>query len=465
MRLREVVAQLTPQARETLARQLASIQIKMFVADGYFHADLHPGNILFGEDGTLTLLDFGMIGELAEEERDRFILYWYAVVHQQTRRAFHHFKRQMRSLPGADAEAFFGDFAELAERFYSSTVSQTTIAQVYLAMITSGYEHGFAFPANLLLHAKALTSAEALIFTLAPDLRFDALTEPVITSELARRVTNPERLRYRTGQLLPELLLTGEALPPEAMDSYRPDRGGGREWDSLLRGIVAGTGLDGEPYRILRMVLDPAARAVLLDHHPAEEVQPLLETIWTQYAEIEADIPVPDGIGPTLILHLAGATLAANRALRVAGHDEPQSHAILYQIGWRIYRVMGEMPFRLAGGFTEDPHKKLTAATRAFRAFPFGPPAYEWRDVGADADVVAFDCLRCRSRATSSSMRRGISATPPSASSTFHSPGSGGHDWSAPARWRSARRSATSAGALRSAPRQLSRNAPLPSLR
>ena len=35
-------------------------------------------------------------------ERDRFILYWLAVVQRQTRRAFHHFVRQTRALAGAD---------------------------------------------------------------------------------------------------------------------------------------------------------------------------------------------------------------------------------------------------------------------------------------------------------------------------------------------------------------------------
>lgn len=79
----------------------------MFVSDGLFHADLHPGNIFFHTDGSFTLLDFGMYGELTGPQRDRFILYWLAVVQRQTRRAFHHFKCQTLALPGADETAFF----------------------------------------------------------------------------------------------------------------------------------------------------------------------------------------------------------------------------------------------------------------------------------------------------------------------------------------------------------------------
>ena len=111
----------------------------MFITDGFFHADLHPGNVFFGEDSTITLLDFGMVGELSEEERDHFVLYWLAAVQHQPRRAFYHFTRQTRPLPDADEAAFFRDFERLADQFYRSVLSETTITQVYLEMIASGY--------------------------------------------------------------------------------------------------------------------------------------------------------------------------------------------------------------------------------------------------------------------------------------------------------------------------------------
>lgn len=92
MRLQEAAKSLDADARQRVVVPLVDVLLQMFVSDGLFHADLHPGNIVFHSDGTLTLLDFGMIGELTERQRDRFILYWFAVVQRQKRRAFHHFK-------------------------------------------------------------------------------------------------------------------------------------------------------------------------------------------------------------------------------------------------------------------------------------------------------------------------------------------------------------------------------------
>lgn len=71
--------------------------------------------------------------------RDRFILYWFAVVQRQLQRAFYHFKAQTRALPGANEQAFFKHFEELGERFYTSSLVQTSLTRVYLEMIKAGY--------------------------------------------------------------------------------------------------------------------------------------------------------------------------------------------------------------------------------------------------------------------------------------------------------------------------------------
>ena len=186
LRLDEAAATLPHEVRNALVARVVDVLLKMFVSDGLFHADLHPGNIVFHADGTFTLLDFGMYGELTAAQRDRFILYWFAVVQRQTRRAFHHFSQQTRRLPGADEAAFSARFTALADEFYASPLRETSFAKIYLAMMKAGYDHGFVFPSELMLHAKALTTAEALVFVLAPDARFEQLSRSVHRARVCR---------------------------------------------------------------------------------------------------------------------------------------------------------------------------------------------------------------------------------------------------------------------------------------
>lgn len=56
--------------RRDLCTQLLQAYCQMVFADGYYHADPHPGNILVQPDGTIVLLDFGATGRLSPAMRE-----------------------------------------------------------------------------------------------------------------------------------------------------------------------------------------------------------------------------------------------------------------------------------------------------------------------------------------------------------------------------------------------------------
>ena len=397
MRLKEAVGRFSSKQKERLVRRLMEMEMKMFISDGFFHADLHPGNILFREDGKIVLLDFGMFGELSEEEIDHFTLYWIAVVRRQVKRAFYHFTQMTRRLPNADEEAFFEKFRALAEKFYASPLSEMTITQVYLEMISAGYKHGFVFPSDLMLHAKATTTAEALAFTLAPDTKAEELTREAVRKEFAKRARDFRRLAYRIGQVVPELVLTGEVLPASARDPYDGNSDAGFALKGLLDLVAALTEKmkSTNPSAWLRALIDPFTRDVLAEYHDKEEVEAILDDGWRRYEEIEPDIPVLSELGPTINLRLAGATLAIYEAFVSAGHSNEEALSIFRLISWSIYDRMGDLPILLASALTTHPHWRMKAATQVFRTFPFSSPDYEMVDVPAGKDVVGFDVLKC----------------------------------------------------------------------
>ena len=395
LRLHEAATSMAEPEKQRLVTLLVDVMLQMFVSDGLFHADLHPGNIFFHPDGTFTLLDFGMYGELTPPQRDRFILYWFAVVQRQTHRAFHHFKAQTRVLPGANEEAFYARFATLAEKFYASRLSDMSFTKVYLEMMAAGYEHGFVFPSELMLHAKALTTAEALIFVLAPDARFEKLSRPFIAREYAARTSSLDLLKRRVSQLAPELLLLGEFLPPQAIDETWDwsatveifndlrDR-----FDDILHRSLESGGL-------LQMLVEPHVRAVLKATPLRKHVESILKQVWDRYYELEPSVVIQPTLGAVFTTHLAAATLAMDEVLQRHGTGGAESHRLIYDIGWRIYAQMGEPPLLVASAFTRDPNKRLKLATDLFRSFPFGAPSYQWRDIPSADGTVAFDCTKC----------------------------------------------------------------------
>jgi ubiquinone biosynthesis protein len=246
-----------------------------------------------------------------------------------------------------------------------------------------------------MLHAKALTTAEALIFVLAPDARFEQLSRPFIAREYAARAGSLDLLKRRASQLLPELLLLGELPPPESLDE---------SWD--WQASVDVFTLLGEwlGRRLEHSLEDAALWKALVERHARVALQAsplglaageLMQHTWRHYYEIEPSLAVQPTPGAVFTTHAAVLMLAMHRTLLHHGVEAAESYRLIHDIGWGVYRQMAEPPLLLASAFTRDPHKRLKLATDLFRAFPFGAPSYLWHDVPSAPGVVAFDCVKC----------------------------------------------------------------------
>ncbi|MGI9061794.1 MAG: AarF/UbiB family protein [Ktedonobacteraceae bacterium] len=395
LRLHEITPTLSETQRKRLSHRLLEMEMKMFIADGFFHADLHPGNIFFTEDGNIVLLDFGMYGELSDEHRDHFILYWYAGLQRQLKRAFYHLIKQTTRLKHADEEAYYETFKELAELFYNSTIAERSLTQTYLAIIRNGAKFGFVFPSDLLLQAKALTTAEALAFTLTPNLKFEIEMPPIIANEFAQRATDFGRLSVLAERVLPELLLFGELPPASIREPSVRDVSFQPNWGDALTLLSEQVKAFQPNVANIRSLLDPSARKAFIHAYSDHEVDDLLESTWARYADLAPSVPSQETLGARFMVHLSTLTIAMYEALLSAGQSAEGATTLIYDMAWLVYTKMGAVQWTMAGAMSNDSLKKLRFATTAFRTFPFDSPSYLWKDVTVAPDVVAFDCLKC----------------------------------------------------------------------
>jgi len=146
---------------------------------------------------------------------------------------------------------------------------------------------------------------------------------------------------------------------------------------------------------LLRTFLEPAVRRFLYTRMPREQSDSVLKAVWRFYDEAALLAPKNEGVGPTLVLHLAAITIAFNQALIDAGYSETAAAQLVTDVAWVVYRKMGACVWRLSRLAAKDPFKRIRTATRIFRRFPFGSPAYQWKEISAQPDTVAFDCTRC----------------------------------------------------------------------
>ena len=127
----------------------------------------------------------------------------------------------------------------------------------------------------------------------------------------------------------------------------------------------------------------------------AVPVSDLMKQAWDRYYELEPTVAIQPTLGAVFSTHAAALMLAMHQTLLRHGVAAAESHRLIYDIGWSVYRQMAEPPLLVASAFTRDPRKRLKLATDLFRSFPFGPPSYEWRDVASLDGAIAFDCVKC----------------------------------------------------------------------
>ncbi|MDF1565507.1 MAG: AarF/ABC1/UbiB kinase family protein [Deltaproteobacteria bacterium] len=182
---------------EVCARELLNALFKQLFQDGFFHGDLHPGNIFVLDDGRICFLDFGLCARLTPERKDRVVDVLFAIGREDydgLARAF--FELGIREAP-VDYDAFVADVYDVAERNLMDTpLSEVDVGHLFRELVEGCQRHRMRMPADYTLVFKALMTIEGLGKQIAPDMDVIAEAQPFI-QELLRDRYSPERLVRR----------------------------------------------------------------------------------------------------------------------------------------------------------------------------------------------------------------------------------------------------------------------------
>ena len=223
-------------ARTEAARQLLESFYKQIMVDGFFHADPHPGNLMWRPaDDTLYLLDLGMVGEVGPEMREQLMLllmaFWQEDVPFLTDVSL--------MLAGAmdrtdlDVDAFGGEIGEMVAKYRTASLSDIQLGPILQEMTEISLRHEVPLPASLALTGKALAQMQLATAELDPDLDpFDVAGSFLMRAVDARHddEDRPE------GALLPSAAVQG-SLPSGRGSRRAPDRRAAR---SEARGELPG---------------------------------------------------------------------------------------------------------------------------------------------------------------------------------------------------------------------------------
>ena len=149
--------------RERLVDLGAASIIRMIYRDGFFHADLHPGNLLILPGPKVGFIDLGMVGHLDADLRRLLLYYYYSLVSGDAESAARYLCAVAEPGRGADPAGFRREVTEISGRWRSAArFDSFSLAQLVLESVTLGAQYRMYFPVEMVLMVKALITFEGV---------------------------------------------------------------------------------------------------------------------------------------------------------------------------------------------------------------------------------------------------------------------------------------------------------------
>jgi len=214
----QAVRELSEAERQRVIDLGASAVIRMLYKDGFFHADLHAGNlkILPGdrpEDLQIGFIDLGMVGRFRADIRRRMLYYYYALVRGDVENAARYLLDMARVGEGGDPQGFRRAVSDMARHFLMrSKQGSISLAQVILQSLSLGGRYRVFFPVEMTLMVKALVTFEGVGRTLDPDLDVVSVSRRHV-QRIFRERFNPLTLGSEMLSNAPELVDVALRLP------------------------------------------------------------------------------------------------------------------------------------------------------------------------------------------------------------------------------------------------------------
>jgi len=171
-----------------LARRLMQSFLRHALRDGFFHADMHQGNLFVDAAGDIVAVDFGIMGRLGRAER-RFLA---EILFGFIRRDYHRIAEVHFSAGYVPAQHSVDDFAQalraIGEPIHGQKASEISMARLLSLLFEVTELFDMQTRPELLLVQKTMVVVEGVARTLDPDFDMWSASEPVVATWIERHL-------------------------------------------------------------------------------------------------------------------------------------------------------------------------------------------------------------------------------------------------------------------------------------
>ena len=219
-----------------LAGKVIRVFLKQALRDGFFHADLHHGNLFVASDGVIEAVDFGIMGRLDLPTR-RFMADMLAAFFTGDYRRAAQVHFDAGYVPASKSvEAFAQACRSIGEPILGRPVNEISIGRLLAQLFQITETFAMQTQPHLLLLQKTMVTVEGVARSLDPAINFWTAAEPVI-EEWSREHLSPEARLRDAAAGLGEMIqrLPGVVTAIERAAAQVAERGLRLDPDSLRR--------------------------------------------------------------------------------------------------------------------------------------------------------------------------------------------------------------------------------------
>ncbi len=210
--------------RESLAKIGAEAVLKMVFEDGFFHADLHPGNVFYRSAEQIVMVDFGMVGRISQERRYQLVDLLYGVVMRQSDRVAETLMLWSGEFM-TDNTALASEIDDFIDRVHGVPLKSLNFVDLTSDLIVLLRTHHLSLPSDLTLLIKALVSLDGMGRQLAPDFDMMSAAKPFLRHVMMIKYS-PKELAKRGQKGIVDGFDLMAGLPKDVWDLVKIMRSG-----------------------------------------------------------------------------------------------------------------------------------------------------------------------------------------------------------------------------------------------
>ena len=163
--------------------------------DGFFHADPHPGNIFYLDNGKIAIIDCGMVGKLDPRTQQILTELLLAIFDLDAQGCSQLTIELSQGGKAESLERLRNDYEQILRKYYDLSLSQFNFSEVVYEILQIARKNQLKVPGNLGLYAKCLANLEGAARQFNPEINLFDEIKPLMTDLFRRQLIGDSPLQ------------------------------------------------------------------------------------------------------------------------------------------------------------------------------------------------------------------------------------------------------------------------------